>query len=533
MAQNDDLNSSNKNTDEIINKIQTSLERLQTAINNRQIIDNITNKNSKNNNQNKNSILRKKLLDEKFPLKKENPSLTETNISNLLNNNNFSMSNDNNSLFSSDKRFLQQKFNQGRLINNNASLNITNKINRTTENIIPKSTPGRINFYHNKNNYNYNTNRTRLTKRYNTPNKKCFKCGNINPPRSKFCFNCGNCLNNNISNNNQDINNNEERLTSQSVIQLKPENNKNINNKIMNNIYADLNEIQNEDLINYKKLNDLYLYGDYLENELKVSNDENLKLLEKYKTIKAQVHNLNQKKNKIKQNIELLNKKEKALDKINSELKNGFNFVQNKFGTSDNYEEKTKLLNDLELNNKKYIEIQKEYDLEIDNLKNKISLLADNDEEDDEDDKEIKNLENNIEKEKKELEEKNMVYMLLIKKNELLNLEINNLAKELDLDLNEENEEENSKEEEEEINEDNNNIENQNNINNEIKTKENIIEANNEKKVNNSDKFKEEKKIKNNEELNENKNEINNDNNKEVNDNKKNDNINENQDNNG
>ena len=62
MAQNDDLNSSNKNTDEIINKIQTSLERLQTAINNRQIIDNITNKNSKNNNQNKNSILRKKLL---------------------------------------------------------------------------------------------------------------------------------------------------------------------------------------------------------------------------------------------------------------------------------------------------------------------------------------------------------------------------------------------------------------------------------------------------------------------------------------
>ena len=33
MAQNDDLSSSNKNTDEIINKIQTSLERLQTTIN--------------------------------------------------------------------------------------------------------------------------------------------------------------------------------------------------------------------------------------------------------------------------------------------------------------------------------------------------------------------------------------------------------------------------------------------------------------------------------------------------------------------
>ena len=536
MAQNDDLSSSNKNTDEIINKIQTSLERLQTAINNRQIIDNIANK---NNNQNKNSILRKKLLDEKFPLKKENPSLTESNISNLLNNNNYSMSNDNNSLFSSDKRFLQQKFNQGRLINN-ASLNITNKINRTTENIIPKSTPGRINFYHNKNNYNYNTNRTRLTKRYNTSNKKCFKCGNINPPRSKFCFNCGNCLNNSITNNNQDINNNEERLTSQSVIQLKPENNKNINNKIMNNIYADLNEIQNEDLINYKKLNDLYLYGDYLENELKVSNDENLKLLEKYKTIKAQVHNLNQKKNKIKQNIELLNKKEKALDKINSELKNGFNFVQNKLGTSDNYEEKTKLLNDLELNNKKYIEIQKEYDLEIDNLKNKISLLADNDEENDEDDKEIKNKENNIEKEKKELEEKNMVYMLLIKKNELLNLEINNLAKELDLDLNEEDEGENP-EEEEEINDDNNNNNNNNlekqNNNNDVKAEENKIEENEEKIIKNSDKLKEEKNIKN-KDINKNENEMKNDNNindnnEIVKENKKDDDINENQDNNG
>ena len=71
-------------------------------------------------------------------------------------------------------------------------------------------------------------------------------------------------------------------------------------------------------------------------------------------------------------------------------------------------------------------------------LKKKISLLVDNDDdkENDEDEYMIKNLENNNEKDKKELEEKNMLHMLLIKKNELLTLEITNLTKDIDLDLN-------------------------------------------------------------------------------------------------
>ena len=85
-------------------------------------------------------------------------------------------------------------------------------------------------------------------------------------------------------------------------------------------------------LINYKKLNDLYLFGDYLENELKVSNDENVKLLEQYKKMKIQVHSLNQKNNKIKQNIDALNKKEKYISKLNEELKNGFNFAKENLG---------------------------------------------------------------------------------------------------------------------------------------------------------------------------------------------------------
>ena len=39
---------SNKNTDEIINKIQNSLNRLQSAINNKQIADNLNKKNETN-----------------------------------------------------------------------------------------------------------------------------------------------------------------------------------------------------------------------------------------------------------------------------------------------------------------------------------------------------------------------------------------------------------------------------------------------------------------------------------------------------
>ena len=478
MNQIENYNSSNKNTDEIINKIQNSLERLQTAINNRQIIDNI------NNNQNKNLTLRKKTFETKNIQRKENPSLKEETTSNLLINNN-----NNHFLLNTDKRIPGRKTNQNRVLN--YSTNIANSINRTTENINLKSSTRRNDLDY-KNNYN------RYNQKLNINKRKCFKCGNINPPRSKFCFNCGNSLNvttknslNNIIIPNEEVNNIKvNKISKSEIITSSDNNNININSKIMNNIYADLNEIQNEDLINYKKLNDLYLYGDYLENELKTSNDENLKLLEKYKTIKTQVHSLNQKKNKIKQNIEILNKKEKELDKINSELKNGFDFVQKKLGNNDNIQEKKNLLNELELNNKKYIDIQNEYDKEIESLKNKISLLADNDEEEDEDDKKIKNLENYIDKEKKDLEEKNMVYLLLIKKNELLNEEINNLAKELDLDLNEENEEENL-EEEEEIKEDNN-INNKNdNVNNEINKQENNSESTKEKMEKDKDEINE------------------------------------------
>ena len=462
-------NPTNKNTDEIINRIQNSLNRLQSAINNKQLLDNLNN--NQKNIQNNNLNIRKKTLDSQKISRINKTSVNEDNIqSNIIYDNNNSIYNYS-SVMNTDKRNTQRKMNQNRILTNS---NFDDNINRTTEYIIPKSTQRRN--YYNKINY-YNYNRNKYTN-INSARKKCLNCGNINPPQSKFCFNCGEPINNIIKNQyntyNEKINtkisvikpNNINKASSRNIenikdnqichseIQMQSYNNidisksKNINkdipisksNKIMNNIYQDLNDIQNEDLINYKKLNDLYLYGDYLENELKTSNDENVKLLENFKKIKIQVHSLNQKNNKIKQNIEALKKKEKYITKLNEGLKNGFNFTQQNLG---NNEEQKKTLNELELTNKKYLEIQTDYEKQIENLKKNISSLVDNDEkeEDDEYDTMIKNLENDIEKDKKELENKNAEYMLLIKKNELLNEEIINLGAELDIDL-EENEEE-------------------------------------------------------------------------------------------
>ena len=478
-------NTSNKNTDEIINKIQNSLNRLQSAINNKQLLDNLNY--NQTDIQNNNLNIRKKTIESQKITRINKPSITEENNQN---NNIYNSMYNYSSIMNTDKRNTQRKINQNRILTN---LNYDDNINnRILENIIPKSTQRR-NYYNKINYYKYNRNKIN-----NLTRKKCIKCGNINPPQSKFCFNCGEPINNIIKNkdnlNNEKINaktsvinnNPNNKVSSRNIeniqdnqichsqIQIQSNNkidipkSKNINkdnnisqsNKIMSNIYQDLNDIQNEDLINYKKLNDLYLFGDYLENELKTSNDENVKLLENYKKIKIQVHSLNQKNNKLKQNIEALTKKEKYISKLNEELKNGYNFAQQNVGNS---EENIKILNELELTNKKYLEIQTDYDKQIENLKKKISSLVDNDEkeEEDEDDIMIKNLENDIEKDKKELENKNAEYMLLIKKNELLNEEIINLGAELDLDL-EENEEE-----------DENNVSGENNIDNNNNKKSN------------------------------------------------------------
>ena len=184
------LNSSNKNTDEIINKIQNSLNRLQSAINNKQLLDNFNN--DKINTQNKNINFRKRTIDNIKISRKNKPSYTEEKIQNIIYDNN-SMFNIN-SVLNTDKRSTQKKMIQNRVLN---TLNYDDDIiNRTTENIIPKSTQRRN--YYNKINY-YNNNRNNYTNN-GLSRKTCFKCRNINPPNSKFCFNCGAPVTNTIRN---------------------------------------------------------------------------------------------------------------------------------------------------------------------------------------------------------------------------------------------------------------------------------------------------------------------------------------------
>ena len=213
--------------------------------------------------------------------------------------------------------------------------------------------------------------------------------------------------------------------------------NKDYNTINISNYLDDLNNDINNYNINYKKLNDLYLYGDYLENELKESNDENVKLLEKYKNIKNEVHILNQKNKKIKENIEELQKKEGHLNKLNEQLKNGFPMLKSKLAKELNFSDKENneninIIKELELKNRQYIEKQKNYDNEIENLKRKITLLV-NEKENVEEEKNIKNLENQIEKEKNEMSENNNKYILLLNKNETLYNEINDLKDKIEL----------------------------------------------------------------------------------------------------
>ena len=184
-------NPTNKNTDEIINRIQNSLNRLQSAINNKQLLDNLNN--NQKNIQNNNLNIRKKTLDSQKISRINKTSVNEDNIqSNIIYDNNNSIYNYS-SVMNTDKRNTQRKMNQNRILTNS---NFDDNINRTTEYIIPKSTQRRN--YYNKINY-YNYNRNKYTN-INSARKKCLNCGNINPPQSKFCFNCGEPINNIIKN---------------------------------------------------------------------------------------------------------------------------------------------------------------------------------------------------------------------------------------------------------------------------------------------------------------------------------------------
>ena len=476
-------NQSNKNTEIAVNRIQNSLNKLQSTINNNNKDAGIRNKNNIRN-------IRKKILDsDKNEIESKDIFLTE-NIHDKMPIG-YSMFN-NRSIRTDERNF---KINQSQLnyyynSNNNISDDIQKSVHvRKTNSKIDKDI------------YNNNNHSNSVIK------WKCLNCGNINLLYNKNCINCGRPKNNQIikrhirnvhrANNNlinyidtsyekvdyeihnglsSNNNSNYEssigkesrnythiskysRIREKKIIS-KPNNTLNASNN-MNRQYlltsSETNIINNSNNKNniteitddtnmqqkYKKLNDLYLYGDYLETELKESNDENTQLLEQFKKIKIDVHNLNQKNKNIKQKVEELQKKDKELKMLNTQLKNGLSLVQKKmdfdFGKKNN--ENLKILKELELTNKKNLEKQKKYDKEIENLKQKILKLTneeeDNENDDNNDGNDIKELINNIEKEKKEMEENNDKYILLLKNNELLNQDIEKLQNKIQLnDLN-------------------------------------------------------------------------------------------------
>ena len=491
------LNQSNKSITRAMNRVQNSLNKLHSAINNK------TNIGKRNKNKIKDLNLRKRILSTKnnVELKKNDIFLTEDNTE-QTNPIGYSMFN-NNSIIRTDKRSSKKKLSQDDNLYNDFEY-----FNNSTENI-PKP--------FNSKNYN----KRQLSKNFNQNMKwKCATCGNINLLYNNFCINCGNSkrskiknsLSYNNNNNNNNINNINDIIIYKNSSYDKIDNDLNINNSNMVNSYTSnsliestkpnkqfnmkysfgknsnynnikssyistyynkdskignfkswigteknlnekyrnintgsyLDDLNNDIIdynINYKKLNDLYLYGDYLESELKQSNDENIKLLERFKDVKNDVYLLNQKNKKLKLNIEELQKKENQLNLLNTQLKNGFSLVKSKFGNeneldfskNENIENITKL-KDFELKNKICIENQKKYDEKIENLKQRIeSLVGEGEDDIGKEEKSIKDLENQIEKEKKILDENNAKYILLLKNNDELNNKIKDLENKLDI----------------------------------------------------------------------------------------------------
>ena len=499
MKMNINLNQSNKNTENAVNRIQSSLNKLQSAINNNPNIANTNTNKNKNirrkfidtqNNYpmvnnvvmtetniqqkpiigysmlNNNSVLRtdKKNIQQslnpqdlnKFNFKRINNNKIEyipkTNVS-RNNNKNYSNNMKLNSVLKwkcincGNINLLYNKFciNCGKTNTKNNNLNNTNYIKKDNNiNYINNS-------YENFNN-NYNINNSHFITNNNTINNSNLYDNNdiindeynsYNPKqkdnKAKKPNLAYSVFNNRLKPFNPVINSDknifDDNIDNSNLTGITDNNNKGFNISIP---YNEINSNTKDINLIYKKLNDLYLYGDYLENELKESNDENIKLLEKYKNIKNDVHNLNQKNKKIKQNISDLQKKDRELNKLNNQLKNGFSFVQQKVEKLDN--DNLSVLKELEIENNKNLQKQKNYDNEIETLKKKINLLMkdDEDEENNEEEKNKAEMENNIEKDKKEILENNSKYVLLLKDNETLNSDIEKLQKKLESNENNE-----------------------------------------------------------------------------------------------
>ena len=148
----------------------------------------------------------------------------------------------------------------------------------------------------------------------------------------------------NMNNNNK---RNEYLKLSQTKSFLSKKNNKNnlyyMNNTKSNNVinpssltyYGSFN-FKPSKLINTKKnkkekesFNDFYNYGEYLTQELKMSNDTNIEILEKYVKLKTELRNKENEIKEIEEKLKVLKEKEIEIDKSNTELNKNISNVQN------------------------------------------------------------------------------------------------------------------------------------------------------------------------------------------------------------
>jgi hypothetical protein len=373
MKMNINLNQSNKNTQNAVNRIQSSLNKLQSAINNN---PNVTNRNT-NTNKNKNIRRKFIDTQNNYPMANnvvmtETNIQQKPIIGYSMFNNNSVLRTDKKNIQQSLNPQDLNKFNFERITNNkieyipktNVSRNNKNYSNNKKLNSVLKwkcINCGNINLLYNKfcincgktNTKNENLNNANYIKKDNNINYINNSYENINNNyninNSHFITNNNTINNSNLYDNNDIIsneynsynpkqkdNNANKQNLAYSVFdnRLKPFNpvinsDKNIfddnidnsnltgiadsnNNKAFNISipYNEANSNTKDINLIYKKLNDLYLYGDYLENELKESNDENI---EKYKDIKNDFHNLNQKNKKTKHNNQIYKKKKVSL----------------------------------------------------------------------------------------------------------------------------------------------------------------------------------------------------------------------------
>ena len=183
------------------------------------------------------------------------------------------------------------------LINNSFN---SNSINNSSHNLLSKNINSNIMKKHllkkNSTNINLNSNMSN----YNTNTL-------ANPFYSNMGFNT-------IRNNKNNSNN---YFYSGSNVHINP------NNSISSNNNLDQERDTN--------ITHLYSYSNYLANELKSSNDTNLKLLENYQNNESEYNNNYQQNDLIKKKIKILKEKENQLDKINEQLQKSLSFIKDKY----------------------------------------------------------------------------------------------------------------------------------------------------------------------------------------------------------